>query len=80
RFVPDLVIISAGFDARKGDPLGQLLLEDEDFVQMTRLVGEWAEEACAGRVVACLEGGYNLRALGDTVHAHVRALAEMAAA
>lgn len=80
RFVPDLVIISAGFDARKGDPLGQLLLEDEDFVQMTRLVGEWAEEVCAGRVVACLEGGYNLRALGDTVRAHVRALAEMAAA
>jgi acetoin utilization deacetylase AcuC-like enzyme len=73
-FTPDLIIISAGFDAHKGDPLGQLLLGDEDFVQMTRVVKQWAEEACAGRVISCMEGGYNLNTLGGTVRAHVREL------
>lgn len=74
KFKPDLVIISAGFDAHQGDPLGQLLLRDEDFVQMTRVVKQWAGEACAGRVVSCMEGGYNLETLGETVRAHVREL------
>jgi acetoin utilization deacetylase AcuC-like enzyme len=76
RFKPDLIIISAGFDSRAGDPLGQLSLVDEDFAAMTRVVKEWAREACGGRVVSCLEGGYNLDTLGTTVRAHVRALAE----
>ncbi len=76
KFKPDLVIISAGFDSRAGDPLGQLLLADEDFAAMTRVVKDWAREACGGRVVSCLEGGYNLDTLGATVRAHVRALAE----
>ncbi len=76
RFKPDLVIISAGFDSREGDPLGQLLLADEDFTEMTRAVKAWAREACAGRVVSCLEGGYNLQTLGATVAAHVRTLGE----
>jgi acetoin utilization deacetylase AcuC-like enzyme len=70
-FTPDLVIISAGFDAHKGDPLGQLLLTDEDFVQMTKLVKEWAAETCGSRVISCMEGGYNLDTLGETVRAHV---------
>jgi len=74
RFTPDLVIISAGFDAHEGDPLGQLQLEDDDFVQMTRVVKQWADEACNGRVVSCMEGGYNLQTLGGTVLAHVREL------
>jgi len=76
KFRPDLVIISAGFDSHAGDPLGQLSLTDEDFVLMTRATKEWAREACAGRLVSCLEGGYNLLTLGATVAAHVRALAE----
>ena len=76
HFKPDLVIISAGFDAHVGDPLGQLLLTDEDFIQMTRTVKEWAARACRGRVISCLEGGYNLETLGATVRAHVRALGE----
>jgi len=76
KFRPDFVIISAGFDSHAGDPLGQLMLEDEDFVSMTRTVKDWARDACAGRVVSCLEGGYNLSTLGGTVAAHVRALAE----
>jgi acetoin utilization deacetylase AcuC-like enzyme len=74
EFTPDLVIISAGFDAHDGDPLGQLLLEDDDFVQMTQVVKQWADEACEGRVVSCMEGGYNLDTLGGTVLAHVREL------
>jgi acetoin utilization deacetylase AcuC-like enzyme len=74
EFTPDLVIISAGFDAHRGDPLGQLLLTDEDFVQMTRVVKHWAAEACGGRIVSCMEGGYNLDTLGETVRAHVREL------
>jgi acetoin utilization deacetylase AcuC-like enzyme len=70
-FTPDLIIISAGFDSHNGDPLGQLLLEDEDFIEMTRTVKEWARSACQGRLISCLEGGYNLRTLGQTVRAHV---------
>ena len=74
KFTPDLVIISAGFDAHADDPLGQLLLTDEDFVQMTRVVKEWADESCGGRIISCMEGGYNLDTLGETVRAHVREL------
>ena len=76
RFKPDLIIISAGFDSHRRDPLGQLLLEDADFYSMTRTVMEWAADACGGRVVSCLEGGYDLDSLGETAAAHVRALAE----
>jgi len=76
KFTPDLVIISAGFDAHNSDPLGQLLLSDEDFVQMTRVVKDWAREACGGRVVSCMEGGYNLETLGETIRLHVRELQE----
>jgi len=73
-FVPDLIIISAGFDSHIDDPLGQLLLTDSDFIQMTRVVKQWANEVCKGRVVSCLEGGYNLDTLGQTVLAHVTEL------
>jgi acetoin utilization deacetylase AcuC-like enzyme len=73
-FQPDLILISAGFDAHEADPLGQLLLKDEDFVQMTGAVKQWAETVCKGRIVSCLEGGYNLDTLGATVRAHVGAL------
>jgi acetoin utilization deacetylase AcuC-like enzyme len=77
KFTPDLILISAGFDAHAGDPLGQLLLADEDFAEMTRTVKQWAADVCAGRIVSCLEGGYNLKTLGATARAHVRALAEI---
>jgi acetoin utilization deacetylase AcuC-like enzyme len=73
-FSPDLIIISAGFDSHRGDPLGQLLLADKDFVDMTRAVKEWAASSCEGRLVSCLEGGYNLQTLGETVRAHVEEL------
>ena len=71
KFKPDLIIISAGFDSHIQDPLGQLLLQDEEFVQMTRVVKQWAADVCNERVVSCLEGGYNLQTLGNTVRSHV---------
>jgi len=74
KFTPDLIMISAGFDAHLNDPLGQLLLTDDDFVQMTRVLKDWANEACQGRIVSCMEGGYNLETLGETVRSHVREL------
>ena len=72
---PDIIFISAGFDAHRTDPLGQLQLEDPDYVSMTRSVMQWANDVCEGRVVSCMEGGYNLSTLGETVRAHVETLA-----
>ena len=74
RFRPDLIIISAGFDSRREDPLGGLLLEDTDFVEMTKEVMGFAERHAEGRVVALLEGGYNLDNLGRTVRDHIAIL------
>ena len=74
KFKPDFTIISAGFDAHASDPLGQLILEDEDFVLMTEAVKQWAANYCHGRLISCLEGGYNLNTLGQTVRAHVEEL------
>ena len=71
---PDLIFISAGFDAHEGDPLGQLQLEDPDFRSMTRTLMQWADDACGGRIVSCMEGGYNLSTLGQTVKEHVAEL------
>ena len=73
-FPPDLVIISAGFDAHFDDPLGGLKLEDEDFAEMTKEVIGLAERHAEGRVVSILEGGYNLETLGETVRTHIAAL------
>ena len=74
NFKPDLIFISAGFDAHLTDPLGQLRLDDDDFTSMTRTVMQWADDACNGRIVSCLEGGYNLDTLGQTVALHVAEL------
>lgn len=74
KFTPDLIIISAGFDAHETDLLGQLKLENEDFVSMTKTVKSWADEVCGGRIVSALEGGYNLETLGETVRNHVEEL------
>jgi acetoin utilization deacetylase AcuC-like enzyme len=74
QFPPDLIIISAGFDSRRGDPLGGLLLEDSDFREMTKEVMGLAERHAGARVVSVLEGGYNLNTLGETVRTHITAL------
>jgi len=73
-FPPDLVIISAGFDSRRGDPLGGLMLEDADFSEMTKEVLRVAEKHASGRVIGLLEGGYNLALLGGSVKSHISAL------
>ncbi|MDQ3633225.1 MAG: histone deacetylase [Acidobacteriota bacterium] len=74
NFKPDLIIISAGFDAHLTDPLGQLMLEDADYISMTKTIKQWADETCKGRIVSALEGGYNLETLGETVRNHVAEL------
>jgi acetoin utilization deacetylase AcuC-like enzyme len=77
-FAPDLVIVSAGFDAHRRDPVGASgqSLEAEDFGWATRAIVEVARGRAKGRVVSSLEGGYDLEALGQSAVAHVRALAE----
>lgn len=74
RFKPDLLMISAGFDAHKLDPLAQLNLETEDFGWVTQRLCELASRHCGGKVVSVLEGGYNLDALESSVAAHLQAL------
>jgi acetoin utilization deacetylase AcuC-like enzyme len=75
-FRPDLILISAGFDAHRRDPLAHQSLEAEDFAWATRAVLEVARSCCAGKVVSSLEGGYDLEGLGRSAVAHVQALGE----
>ena len=73
-FAPDLIIISAGFDAHRLDPLGHINLVEADFAWVTRRLREIAERRCQGRIVSLLEGGYDLDGLSRSVAAHVAAL------
>ena len=75
-FAPDLILVSAGFDAHARDPLAHQRLEAEDFAWATRAILEVARSRCGGRVVSSLEGGYDLRGLSESAVAHVRALGE----
>jgi acetoin utilization deacetylase AcuC-like enzyme len=74
RVKPELVLISAGFDSRIDDPLGNFLLTDADFADLTRVMLEIADQCAAGRLVSVLEGGYSLTGLASGVRAHVNAL------
>ena len=74
RWTPDLVLISAGFDSQRGDPLGGFTLEVDDFVGLTQRLVQRATAWCGGRVVSALEGGYAPERLGETAVAHLRAL------
>lgn len=74
QFAPDLLMISAGFDAHRDDPLAQMTLDDEDYGWITDRLVTLARETCAGRVVSALEGGYDTAALGRATAAHMRAL------
>jgi len=76
RFAPDLIIISAGFDAHERDPLGGLRLRANDFADATRWIREAAENHCGGRIVSTLEGGYDIQGLVDSTAAHVAAMME----
>jgi acetoin utilization deacetylase AcuC-like enzyme len=77
NFEPQLIIISAGFDAHREDDLGQMGLVEDDYVWITKRLKEVAHQYANDRIVSCLEGGYNLSALGRSVVAHVKALADI---
>jgi len=76
-FRPQMIFISAGFDAHREDDLGGMALVEADYAWITREVMAVARQHAHGRIVSCLEGGYNLSALGRSVVAHVKALAEL---
>ena len=75
-FAPDIVFISAGFDAHRADPLAELCLEESDYAWATSEICSLARRVCRGRVVSSLEGGYDLAALARSAAAHVRARME----
>ncbi len=74
HFKPDLVLLSAGFDSRIEDPLGQFTLSDKDFAELTGIMLAIADKHAGGRLVSVLEGGYNLAGLASAATAHVKAL------
>jgi acetoin utilization deacetylase AcuC-like enzyme len=71
-FRPELLLLSAGYDCREDDPLGRMRVTDRGFARLATRAREWAEEHCGGRLVAVLEGGYNLRGLPRGVEATLR--------
>jgi acetoin utilization deacetylase AcuC-like enzyme len=75
EFKPQMLFVSAGFDAHREDDLGQLGLVEADYTWITEQLMDVAKRHAKGRIVSSLEGGYNLDALGRSVEAHVRALA-----
>jgi len=75
---PDLIVVSAGFDAHADDPLASLMLTEDDFAWATHRLCDLADAHCGGRLVSSLEGGYDLGALGRSVRAHVEVLKERA--
>lgn len=74
---PEMLFISAGFDAHRDDDLGQMGLVEADYAWITRVLKDVAQRHCRGRIVSCLEGGYNLDALARSVEAHIRVLADI---
>ena len=77
EFKPEMIFISAGFDAHRDDDLGQLGLNEQDYAWITQRVKDVAKRHAKGRIVSCLEGGYNLSALARSVEAHIRVLADL---
>ncbi|HUK56863.1 MAG TPA: histone deacetylase [Nitrospiria bacterium] len=75
-FRPDFILISAGFDAHRADPLANMSVTEDGFGEMTRMVQGWARSFCQGRVLSCLEGGYHLDALARSVARHLTDLLE----
>jgi len=76
-FKPQMLFLSAGFDAHREDELGQLGLVEADYTWITQRVKDVADRHAQGRIVSCLEGGYNLGALARSVASHLRVLAEV---
>ncbi len=76
-FKPEMIFISAGFDAHRDDDLGQMGLVEQDYAWITQRIKDVARRHAKGRIVSSLEGGYNLRALARSVEAHIRVLADL---
>jgi acetoin utilization deacetylase AcuC-like enzyme len=74
---PEMIFISAGFDAHREDDMGQMGLVEQDYTWITQRIKDVARCHAQGRIVSCLEGGYNLSALGRSVEAHLRVLADV---
>jgi len=74
---PQMIFISAGFDAHRDDDMAQMKLVEDDYAWITGQVMAVAQEHAHGRIVSCLEGGYNLSALGRSVVAHLKVLAQL---
>lgn len=71
---PDLILVSAGFDGHREDPLGGLMLEDDDYAWVSELLVDMARNHCGGHLVSVLEGGYNLQALARCAVSHLQVL------
>ena len=76
-FKPEMIFISAGFDAHRDDDMGQMGLTEQDYAWITQRIKDVARRFCNGRIVSCLEGGYVMRALALSVEAHLRVLADL---
>ena len=76
EFKPEFILLSAGFDAHKNDPLAQINLESRDFYTLTKRIISIAKQLCGGKIVSILEGGYDLKALKESVDFHVKSLIE----
>lgn len=74
KYNPDLIIVSAGFDAHMDDPIGGLRVTTEGYHNMSKTITKIAGEVCGGKIISSLEGGYNLKALAESVAAHLKAL------
>jgi acetoin utilization deacetylase AcuC-like enzyme len=77
EFKPEMIFISAGFDAHREDDMGQMALTEQDYAWITQRICDIAKRHAKGRIVSCLEGGYALSALGRSVEAHLRVLADL---
>ena len=76
KFHPELIFLSSGFDAHEKDPLGNLNFKTDDFGKITEIIIKLAKEICNGRIISCLEGGYELKALSESIDIHLKKLME----
>ncbi|MCK4903970.1 MAG: histone deacetylase, partial [Candidatus Marinimicrobia bacterium] len=74
KYNPDLIIVSAGFDAHMDDPIGGLRITTEGYYNISKTIIKMADEVCGGKIISSLEGGYNLKALAESVEAHLLTL------
>ena len=76
EFEPDAILISAGFDAHRNDPLAGMRLTEEGYAQLSRIVKGIADDYAGGRIISCLEGGYHLESISSSIYRHIQVLME----